>query len=211
MLADSKAVIMAVVSAGRIGKARTRALGALGTEIKWRKELYGREAVRIGWVKSHVGIPGNEQADAMAKLGTAKEYGGEIMEGGVRQRLRATKKEDRSDDCYLCVAGWDRHVVTTYSHLRTNKGNLQSWRYRIGKTDSPACRFCGLEEEETGELIMFECAHWSEWRVERRIEGTFRTWESWKDLGHDAWTEESGDGKEGVDLVRVFLSRIDLR
>ena len=32
-----------------------------------------------------------------------------------------------------------------------------------------------------------------------------------KDLVRDAWTEESGDGKEGVDLVRVFLSRIDLR
>ena len=59
--------------------------------------------------------------------------------------------------------------------------------------------------------IVFECTHWSEWRVKRCIKGAFRTWGSWEDLGHDAWMEESGDGKEGVDLVRVFLSQVDLR
>ena len=58
---------------------------------------------------------------------------------------------------------------------------------------------------------MFECAHWKEWRVERYIGGTIRTWKSWEDLGCDAWTEESEDSKGGVDLVRVFLSHIDLR
>lgn len=67
MLADSKAAIKAIVTAGRTGNARTRALGALGTKVKRRKDLYGADAVRFGWVKAHVGISGNEGADAMAK------------------------------------------------------------------------------------------------------------------------------------------------
>ena len=119
---------MAVMNTGRTGKARTRALGALRTEIKQRKDLYGIEVVRLSWFKSHVGIPVTKQADTMAKLGFTKpeDHGDEITEGGIRQRLRTISKENRSDKCYLYVEGWDRHAATIYSHLRTNKGNLQS-------------------------------------------------------------------------------------
>ena len=209
LLADSKAAIRAVVAAGETGKARTRALGALGGEIKRRKDLYGDRAVRLGWLKSHIGIAGNEGADEMAKLGATKESGGGITEGGVHQRLQAIRKENRAGKDFLCVAGWDRHMATTYSHLRTNKGNLQAWRYRIGKVESPLCRFCN-QGEETGEHIVFKCAHWDRWRVKKRIDGAFRTWENWEDLTLSVWMEGSEGGKECVDLVKRFLSKVDL-
>ena len=125
--------------------------------------------------------------------------------------MQAVRKEDRADRDFLCVAGWDRRAATTYTHLRTNKGNLQSWRYRIRKEESPACRFCNQGEEDTGDHIMFECTHWAKWRIKKWIVGAFRTWESWGDLSLSAWVEENEDGKASVDLVRVFLSYIDLR
>ena len=58
---------------------------------------------------------------------------------------------------------------------------------------------------------MFECTHWAKWRIKKWIAGALRTWESWGDLGLSAWVEESEDGKASVDLVRVFISHIDLR
>ena len=60
----------------------------------------------------------------MAKQGTEKEGGGEITEGGVRQRLRAVRKEDRTDGDFLCVAGWYRRAATTYTIIQ--KGSREA-------------------------------------------------------------------------------------
>ena len=168
LLADSKAAIQAVNSAGKTGKARTRALAALGKEIYRRLEAYGQGAVAIGWVKSHIGVEGNEKADEAAKLGASKDTGGEVTEGGVTQAMRELRKENRRADGILCVADWDRHAATTYSHLRTGKRDLQTWRFRLGKGTSPICKNCGTTEE-TGEHIVFQCPKWEDWRVKRLL------------------------------------------
>ena len=131
LLADSKAAIQAVQKAGRTGRARTRALAAVGKEIHRRIHDFGEDAVAIGWVKPHLGIEGNEKADEAAKLGASKDSGGEITEAGVTQAIRELRKEHRIADDVLCVAGWDRHSATKYSQLRTNKGDLQAWRFRL--------------------------------------------------------------------------------
>ena len=67
LLADSKAAIAAVKKAGRTAKARTRDLLKLIRTIREREEENGKGAVALGWVKSHIGIYGNEMADGMAK------------------------------------------------------------------------------------------------------------------------------------------------
>ena len=39
---------------------------------------HGEGAVRISWVKAHVGISGNARANEAAKAGAAKDFGGGI-------------------------------------------------------------------------------------------------------------------------------------
>ena len=92
----------------------------------------------------------------MAKCESVKEKGGEITEGGIRQVSKEKRKAKRIILGYLCVAGWDRKTATTYTQLRTNKGNLRCWTHLIGKSRTDACRKCG-EEMETGDHVMFSC------------------------------------------------------
>lgn len=84
-----------------------------------------------------------------------------------------------------------------YSHLRTGKGDLQTWRFSIGKVDSPLCRFCSLVDE-TGDHIMFDCPQWENLLVKKLIGGVLRSW-------------RSGEDGSVVDSVRGFLSQLDLR
>ena len=38
----------------------------------------------------------------------------------------------------------------TYCQLRTNKGAIHVWKFKMGKTEDPGCRHCG-KGTETGE------------------------------------------------------------
>ena len=49
--------------AGKTGKARSRHLKEVADEIGAR----GEGIVRLAWVKAHMGIPGNEAANVLAK------------------------------------------------------------------------------------------------------------------------------------------------
>ena len=64
ILTDSMAAIQAVKKAGRTGKARSREL------VRVMREVRRRGNVRFAWAKAHVGIPGNERADQLAKFYT---------------------------------------------------------------------------------------------------------------------------------------------
>ena len=102
----------------------------------------------------------------MAKFGSMKEKGGEITEGGIRQVSKEKRKAKRSIPGYLYVAGWDRETATTYTQLRTNKGNLRCWTHLIGKSRTDGCRKCG-EEIEMGDYVIFSCPAWEHLRPKR--------------------------------------------
>ena len=95
LLRDSGAAIQATKNTGTRGKTRTRALAALGNKISKRQALYGSGHINIGWVNSHIGIVGKEEADAMAKIGAEKDSVGEITERGIRQRQKEIGKITR--------------------------------------------------------------------------------------------------------------------
>ena len=97
LLADSKVAINAIQNACKIGKARTIDLKHLIEAIDNRNQIQGEEeAVAVGWVKSHIGMKGNELANKQVKKGARKrDRGRQVTEGEVRQRVMEWKQEVR--------------------------------------------------------------------------------------------------------------------
>ena len=76
----------AVRKTGRTGKARTAGLGGVILGVKKRQEDLGLDAVQLGWMKAHVGINGNEEADKLEAGGEQHYHDNpRITEGGRKQ------------------------------------------------------------------------------------------------------------------------------
>ncbi|KAF8454886.1 hypothetical protein BGX38DRAFT_1328212 [Terfezia claveryi] len=88
---------LTVRKAGR-GKARTADLGCAVLEIRERQKALGEEVVKLGWVKAHVDIHGNQRADALAKTGEEDIYPEEplITEEGLKQGWRRRREVEMS-------------------------------------------------------------------------------------------------------------------
>lgn len=95
IMADSQAAVLAIAAAGKSGEDRTEDLKWVIEEIEERQEQVGEEAVRFGWVKAHVGIYGNEQADRLAKQRVEEQVRGTITEGGVKQAWNEKRQASR--------------------------------------------------------------------------------------------------------------------
>ena len=168
ILSDSTAAIQVVINAGRRSETRTRDLVQLGNNIGCGQDLYGPDNATVGWVKAHVGIEGNERADEMAKIGAAKEGRNHVTERDLRQWEQARSRDNRVKGGHLDATKWDRHTMSTYTQLRTNRGNLASCRKLIGKVERDTYRWC-KRGSETGERLVFDCIHWDLRRPTRKI------------------------------------------
>ena len=106
-----------------------------------REGVVGKGAVSLGWVKSHIGIHGNEKADEMAKTGAEKRVNVlQVTEGGIRQKIKRWRKEAIQVEGFGRgkVLSWARRTATNYSQLRANKGALQAWRFKIRNRRPPS-------------------------------------------------------------------------
>ena len=204
ILSDSKAAIQAVINAGRRGKVRTRDLAHLGQQIRDRQDLYRQDNVAVGWVKAHVGIEGNERVDEMAKMCAATEGRDHVTEAGLRQWEKAKRRENRARVGHLDATKWDRHTASTYKQLRTNRGNLASWKKVLGKADMDVCRWC-KSNSETAEHLVFECIHWDFRRPTRKIGEEWRRWKTWEDLDLKVRVDKGGEGEKDVNHVYIFF------
>ena len=207
ILSDSQAAIAAVKKAGHSGKARTRDLKVVMSEIKERQTRLGPNAVSFGWVKAHNEVHGNEEADRLAKEATnSYPEDPQITEGGLKQAWRKMREEERrvKGTGMGRVVKWNRKARVAYVQCRTGKGNLQAWRHKIGKAENSECRKC-KRYAETGKYVALVCTHGED--IGRR----WSTWEDMDDRARWARKEKDEEGFYTVDLVETFSPKIDLR
>ena len=156
ILSDLKAALAAVRNAASTGEARTADLMRV-VDLVGEWALAGAE-LRFGWVKAHVGVPGNERADAQAKAGCEKDGPELVTEGGVRALWKRLRSGERSVAGLGAgrVSGWGRRALSRYAQLRTGKGDLGAWRARLGRSEGD-CRLCDRGVVETGSHLVFGC------------------------------------------------------
>ena len=150
--------------------------------------------IGVLWVRSHIGIPGNERADERAEyesfLGEVALSPQEGTEEGLRALGKAVRKAARVEAGYgQRRVLWDRHALSAYTWLRTDKGPQKKWLHYIGKAANPACA-CGHSPEDERH-IMFECPRFRSWRDEYL--GERRTWE---ELDKQFWIKRGEGDKE---------------
>ena len=122
VLSDSEAALAAVRNAASTGVARTADLRR-GVDLVGEWALAGAE-LRFGWVKAHVGVQGNERADALAKAGCEKDGPAWVTECGVRALWKRLRSGERSVAGLGAgrVSGWGRREVSRMHSCAQGRG-----------------------------------------------------------------------------------------
>ncbi|KAF8416447.1 hypothetical protein EV426DRAFT_686075 [Tirmania nivea] len=199
ILSDSQAAIMSLVKAGKRGRARTHDIKRIMSRLS-----SATTKIHFGWVKSHIGIEGNERADTLAKAGAQKRGVHIITEGGIRQWYKEMCRRERKVFGYGLgrVVRWNRRAVVNYSRCRSGKGDFAVWKRTLGEEDGDAtCRHC-RKYEESGRHIAFVCGE-GEWLGRR-----FGSWEDVDCLGSTVGGEVVGGRDTFVDLAESFFTRL---
>ena len=161
----------------------------------------------IAWVRAHIQIPGNEEADALAKwssyLGETKGSNRTITAEGIRADGKRERATARSRETFRLgkAVNWKRQAISAYTWMRTNKGPQRQWLYQIKRADSPYCHCNSDNTIQSGEHLTFHCTLHAQAR--RRLIADQR---SWKDLDQERWIKTGPNERtDGVELFFAYL------
>lgn len=142
--------------------------------------------LRFFWIRAHIGTPGNERADELAKVAA---YGTEEVIDYNKIPLSYVKRRIREESVKKWQARYSTSqtgkttktffpdVKNAYSILRkievtptlcqafTGHGGISEYLFRFKLKDSPACE-CDPEISETVEHIIVECPRFSALRMD---------------------------------------------
>ncbi|XP_037581944.1 uncharacterized protein LOC119465187 [Dermacentor silvarum] len=159
ILCDSRTAFLA------LRRQETAGLGVALLAEKLRALVSSSLKLSLQWLPSHVGVQGNEEADALAKAVhhatvpvstavTAFDYARHMLQ----RRLTALHQDRRVASCRPPRPLPDRGLTTQERSLLLRLRIGCSWtasrRYSKGLASSPACSACG-EEETIDHLLCF--------------------------------------------------------
>lgn len=113
-------------------------------------------------LRSHVGILGNEEVDRLAAysshLGQTTGTTRTATEGGLRAASKALRPSVRCQPTFPrgTAINWDRHALSAYTWMRTERGPQKAWLHLIGQAENPNCLCDGLTPQ-SGHHITFDC------------------------------------------------------
>ncbi|XP_036147482.1 uncharacterized protein LOC118647196 [Monomorium pharaonis] len=144
-------------------------------------------SVKLVWIPSHKGIPGNERADIAAKQASIsgqrsnndipireaknlwKKVTRQESEKWCREKSQFrgsyyfTNFETASNHSWFDTYNLRRRIITSINRLRSGHTSLHASLFRFLIVDLPNCPYCG--EYETPEHVFWSCFKYSEQRL----------------------------------------------
>jgi ribonuclease HI/exonuclease III len=171
IFSDSSAAIKAIISSNQ---PTNEAIPEI-RELLYSLKSSGTQTT-LGWIPSHTGIEGNEQADKLASSQCTNDSGTQLNNSlspnekitiykkhwgnSHIQSLKLCKKKTIAMKTSLKTIPWhqhnDRKVAVCLHRLRSGHHYLNSFHHRINPEADPSCRY-GCEAIENPQHILISC------------------------------------------------------